>query len=114
MQTSDGQTEVAATPEANAIKAELMKESWAERLDAVAANIDKTGNEVADKIRGAAGGGIGLVSNGVKQVANAVRNFSVPDVLAKGSDAQSRALTSIAIGAGAGLFVGLFIRKLVK
>ncbi|MCL5292891.1 MAG: hypothetical protein M1548_10340 [Actinobacteria bacterium] len=109
MQTSE------ILPEESAVKAKLTKESLAERLERIATNLDHQGNALADRLRKVEGDGINVVSGGIRRAAGTVRRLRTPDLLtARGGLEQSQPLIPIAVGLGAGLIVGLIIRKMVK
>lgn len=109
MQASEGQ------PEAQAIKAVMMKESLAERLEHMAASVDRTGMEAVDRLHDAAGSGVRVASDGLRRAAEGVREMSIPDFLSGSSKGQgNRTVTLIAAGLGAGLAVGLFVKKMVR
>lgn len=101
--------------EQGAVKAELMKESLAERLEHTATIVEREGSNLADTLRAVEGEGLSFIAGGIRKAAAGVRGLSVPDVmLRQGNGSAAMSLAPIAIGLGAGLLFGFLVRKVVR
>ncbi|MHB0977376.1 MAG: hypothetical protein ACYC1U_09320 [Candidatus Aquicultorales bacterium] len=109
MEVSESQAEAAA------VKAEMMKESLAERLEFLAGNLDKSGAALAERLRDLTGSGAHSLSLGLRSAARMLRRTKVAEMLSPTGDSKEKqAAMTIAAGLGAGLALGLIVRRMVR